>query len=426
MSYELGGKSRTAFRMYCNSRYYNILKTRLGLNLSRGSGNCLKLFNDVGYTDWDQQLLVTAAKTQNLTAFKNVESDVNSRRALSHEDVNKIIDFIYTVCNSPKVETDEELYKKACELMNSPNYDDYKKAADIFGAIHYYADSETKQKVAENNYQIINREEKEKLSKEIIKKTIKYLIIMLILAAIAVPTGIFFTNKNKQDNYNSAVELFNNGEFASAYVLFDKLGDYKDSAEYKEKAYPGYYKSQLANHVVGDVLEFGVYGNADLEWIVIDKTEDKMLLLLKYGLGYENVAYHKANSFTWETSSTRSWLNSSFYNDTFSSLEKDIILISDVTADKNPNYSTEQGNDTKDKVFLLSVLEAQKYFASDDDRKCTFKPNGNWCYWWLRTNGSDSKIETLIDGAGRISYPGWPGDNIICALRPAVWIDTSN
>ena len=43
--------------------------------------------------------------------------------------------------------------------------------------------------------------------------------------------------------------------------------------------------------------------------------------------------------------------------------------ISNVPAHKNPNYSTSPGNPTTDKIFLLSVVEAQTYFATDADRK---------------------------------------------------------
>ena len=43
--------------------------------------------------------------------------------------------------------------------------------------------------------------------------------------------------------------------------------------------------------------------------------------------------------------------------------------ISNVPAHKNPNYSTSPGNPTTDKIFLLSVVAAQTYFATDADRK---------------------------------------------------------
>lgn len=76
-----------------------------------------------------------------------------------------------------------------------------------------------------------------------------------------------------------------------------------------------------------------------------------------------------------------------------------MILLSDVTADENPEHKgTNQGYDADDKVFLLSIKEVEKYFNSDKDRGC--KPtrhaicNGvlidedkGQCWWWLRSLG---------------------------------------
>ena len=41
-----------------------------------------------------------------------------------------------------------------------------------------------------------------------------------------------------------------------------------------------------------------------------------------------------------------------------------------VSANKNPKYDTDPGNTAKDRVFLLSIVEAEKYFTSDEARKC--------------------------------------------------------
>lgn len=43
-----------------------------------------------------------------------------------------------------------------------------------------------------------------------------------------------------------------------------------------------------------------------------------------------------------------------------------------MTADKNPQYGTEAGNATEDKVFLLSSIEAERYFDSDSERQCHY------------------------------------------------------
>ena len=44
--------------------------------------------------------------------------------------------------------------------------------------------------------------------------------------------------------------------------------------------------------------------------------------------------------------------------------EKEKIPLTDVSADINPEFNTNAGNATQDKVFLLSIIEAEKYLAS--------------------------------------------------------------
>ncbi|MDD6035308.1 MAG: DUF6273 domain-containing protein [Lachnospiraceae bacterium] len=61
------------------------------------------------------------------------------------------------------------------------------------------------------------------------------------------------------------------------------------------------------------------------------------------------------------------WLNSDFYRTAFSEKERASIAETLVRNADNPEYGTEGGNDTRDKVFLLSIEEATTYFDSDPD-----------------------------------------------------------
>lgn len=109
---------------------------------------------------------------------------------------------------------------------------------------------------------------------------------------------------------------------------------------------------------VGDRLEFGTYeqdgssgnGAEDIEWIVLDKTADKILVISKYTLDCQR--YHRQKeAVTWETCSLRTWLNSTFYNAAFSADEKPQILM---TMDSETS--------AQDKIFLLSIDELEEYF----------------------------------------------------------------
>ena len=209
---------------------------------------------------------------------------------------------------------------------------------------------------------------------------------------------------------------------------------------------------------VGDVVEFGKYeqdnntsnGKEDIEWNVLAKEDNRVLLISKYALDCKQ--YHPIWSIaTWETCSLRQWLNGTFIDSAFDGAEKSIVKETEVLAEKEidiyeyeegekiPKYSIENpGNTTTDRVFLLSITDAEKYFKSDEDRKCVptmyavaqgayissseSKAGEPTCWWWLRTPGYNQ-----IDGTGTII-----GGSVYCGggsvrygdvcVRPAMWV----
>ena len=142
---------------------------------------------------------------------------------------------------------------------------------------------------------------------------------------------------------------------------------------------------------VGDLVEFGRYPqdeNSDipspLTWQVLEIKADTVLVISQYVL--EQYAYHDwYEHITWEKSNVRSYLNAlsgkynkndidhtadGFFKNAFGAEEQS--RIKEVT-NQNPNAperwgSTLGGNDTQDKVFLLSYDEALKYFPTNKSR----------------------------------------------------------
>ena len=119
-------------------------------------------------------------------------------------------------------------------------------------------------------------------------------------------------------------------------------------------------------------------------------------------------------------------------NNAFTSVEQTLIQSTTVTADKNLSYSTSPGNNTIDKIFLLSIPEVTKYFTTDSARYCTptayAKAQGaytrsNNCWWWLRTPGSSSYYASYVYTDGSILYFGDLVHNERDAVRPAMWIN---
>ncbi len=193
----------------------------------------------------------------------------------------------------------------------------------------------------------------------------------------------------------------------------------------------------------GEYITFGAYeqdnnsanGKEDIEWLVLTKENDKMLVISKYALDGE--LYNTSETdVTWETCSLRKWLNDDFINSVFSAEEKDMISTVTVPADKNPKYSTNPGNATTDKVFLLSIDEVNRYFGSDEARKCVptayaiaidtytsdieTKDGAATCWWWLRSPGGDQYHAACVTDGGAVSYFG---DNDVIGVRPALWIN---
>ena len=155
------------------------------------------------------------------------------------------------------------------------------------------------------------------------------------------------------------------------------------------------------------------------------------MLISKYALDCKpyNTEY---TSVTWETCTLRSWLNNGFYDKAFSADEQQYIVESTVTADANPSYNTNPGNNTTDKVFLLSITEVNKYFSSDSARICyatdyaenqgSYTNSDGACWWWLRSPGDYCNYASGVGGDGSVYGIGLSVPNTDGSVRPAVWV----
>lgn len=193
---------------------------------------------------------------------------------------------------------------------------------------------------------------------------------------------------------------------------------------------------------VGQRYSFGSYeqgsGKSPISWLVL-KTEGKKALLLSESILDEQPYHSSWGDVTWETSSLRRWLNSTFYNAAFSSSEKSRIV--EVT-NSNPAVSgtdhgyyfyTDGGRDTKDKVFLLSIDEANDFYRHFHAWRCystpyVFKKGGYAAdvnigpVWWLRSPGSAQNCASMVSGDGILTNCFEPAVTITIGVRPAVWI----
>ena len=248
----------------------------------------------------------------------------------------------------------------------------------------------------------------------------------------------------KREAYQDAMNLFFEGKYEEAKAAFEALGDYERSADFVEmcdKAIHAIDSVVKADNLeVGDYIRFGAYeqdndidnGEEPIEWLVLDVQDDKALLISKYGLDckpYNNVY----KSVSWEDCSLRAWLNNDFLRMAFSTEEQVYLLAMKLTADINPDYQTNPGNETIDTVFLLSIKEFNYYLTVDSERQC--KPTayaavkgkdingkGETCWWWLRTPGSNPNRVLYVNHSGSVLSEGNTVNRGYITIRPALWI----
>ena len=285
-------------------------------------------------------------------------------------------------------------------------------------------------------------------------------------------TWFEYNGKVEELFYNKALKAIEDNQLIDAENLLESISEYKDSAKkLKEIDVPAkLQKAQKAN--VGDYVELGAYeqdgdlknGSENIEWLVLEKTDTKVLLISKYGLdcipfSTENDVSKdgsKSNA-TWETSNLRKWLNNSFYNGAFSDFEKQYII---QTVVENYEYTdqpagtgtlTDDGtkiqlfksikvpkNPTNDFLFVFSDEEAEKYFSTSKSRKAkptqyaknmgadTSYGDGKHAWWWLRTNPDMNWNHSIVSGKGGISTNSLPPTCETITVRPAMWVDISD
>ena len=280
-----------------------------------------------------------------------------------------------------------------------------------------------------------NRIEKAKKSKERRRKFLKALISFILVVAIGTLTVTVIIPSVR---YSNAVKNVEEKNYEEAYLTFKSLRMFKDS---KSQA-----STLLKEHPevaqVGDIITFGSYeqdnktanGKEAIEWKVLEKDQNgKMLLISRYALDCRH--YHSKNEkVTWETSDIRSWLNNDFYGTAFTKSERAKIKSTTLENRDNADYNTDGGNDTKDKVFLLSIDEAKAYLPSTVERVCIAtkyaESQGSQlesltrsCRWWLRSPGSTLYTASFVKVDGFILQLGTPVSVEKRSVRPAVWVE---
>ena len=216
---------------------------------------------------------------------------------------------------------------------------------------------------------------------------------------------------------------------------------------------------------IGNVIRMGYYeqdGNIEnnrepIEWKVISQNKRKKVALvatvyaietMSYGIAGDEEEYTKTG-LNWKTAAIREWLNGEFYESNFTEEEKERIrLATNVTKDPSGRFTT------KDHVFLLSQIEAKRYFKTKKGLCCEATPyvinklgddstaiaKDGYCLWWVREMAQAVKVDRrgekkrntfneagyVYGGRGMAMYLRKKGaktfEENVALVRPAMWI----
>ena len=257
-----------------------------------------------------------------------------------------------------------------------------------------------------------------------------------------------------ETRYQQAKDLADKKEYAEAAAILMTIRDYRDvenllwegdlavAAAAREAA------TQPGKNIILGYYPQTKEGNdsTPIEWLILARDGQKALVISKYGLDAKpyNEDYR---AITWENCTLRGWLNDSFLNNAFTAEEQAAILLTNVDNSESQGYSkwnSNSGNNTQDKIFLLSYAEVEQYFGvtyddgnnmksrikptayaiqqgaytSSSDRTAEGEQTG---WWWLRSPGYNS------DYASRVSTDGSCNSNYVSSglgsVRPAFWIN---
>lgn len=165
-----------------------------------------------------------------------------------------------------------------------------------------------------------------------------------------------------------------------------------------------------------------------IKWRVIKCENGEALLLSDIVLDKQK--YNKRlKKVTWEKSTLRKWLNKKFMNRAFSSSEQEAIHTTKVINEDNYYYKTDGGNDTLDKIYLLSLSETdeEKEYGFTDSYGMTIKYSNyadldDYQYWWLRTPGEKNISAAAVDMSGK-AYLGGGESDMELGIRPVLHLN---
>ncbi len=203
---------------------------------------------------------------------------------------------------------------------------------------------------------------------------------------------------------------------------------------------------------IGDMFGLGSFeqdnntenGTEPIEWLVVGTDGNSFLVVSAYALEEKCLNDERMENVKWETCTLRAWLNGDFYENSFTTEEKAHIKTVTLVNDGSPTKSyISGGNDTEDKVFILSKSEIETYFSDTTYGICPptetmiakgyfsvypenqmLIPYGRaYTQYWVRTPGDNRLYFCWYNSrSDLLSEFGTQVDTQQMCVRPAMWI----
>ncbi len=180
-----------------------------------------------------------------------------------------------------------------------------------------------------------------------------------------------------------------------------------------------------------------------IKWRVLSVEGDDAFLIADQCLDYKKYNGDEEEflidtpDITWEGCTLRAWLNEIFYQNAFSQEEGEAIQSTTVKNESNLITDVNGGEDTTDKVYLLSLSEATKeaygFPMNSEESESRVAEDTQYAMrngdvpmtWWLRSPGYSQKYAVMVEKSGEIDSDFGYMTDLLFGVRPVLHIDLS-
>lgn len=213
-------------------------------------------------------------------------------------------------------------------------------------------------------------------------------------------------------------------------------------------------ENRLSKANVKDYVTLGHYeqdgnlhnGGEEIEWMVLFKRNDSMLLLSKYILDIQ--PFHASlREIDYADSTLRIWVEHNFYDNAFSEQEKSLIHTAPLILEERMIYQylgeierdshgsetySYRHNDTKAQLteFAISQYINARMNTGETEEEATanyeewIKPKDNYHWWWAGSMTADKRFPVYVGSDGNVNIFNSIAEvtTPLGGVRPAIWV----